>query len=241
MSLQTSRLDRLLSKSLSIPKSDIRLLVAAGQVKVSGEVCYDVARVVNVFTRVSVNGEWIQRNTPRYIMLNKPAGYVCATKDDKHPTVMDLVKDPVCPDLHIAGRLDLNSTGLVLLTNDSTWSERLTFPGKKVSKVYLVEVANPIEAEYQQAFGEGMYFSYEGITTKPVTLEVLGERTALVTLTEGRYHQIKRMFGRFRNPVIGLHRQSVGAVSLDHSLQAGDYRDLSNAEVLAAVEQRLDN
>jgi 16S rRNA pseudouridine516 synthase len=182
-----------------------------------------------------MDNEVLQANQTHYIMLNKPIGVVCATKDEKHKTVIDLLagqyEQEILDNLHIVGRLDLNTSGLVLLTNDSRWSERLTSPEHKVSKCYRVTLENALTLDYVDAFAKGMYFPYEKITTKPATLLIVSQFEAQVTLTEGRYHQIKRMFGRFRNPVIALHRDSIGKVHLDESLKAGGSRALNISEV----------
>ncbi len=179
----------------------------------------------------NVISQIIQNNKALYIMMHKPVGVVCATKDDKHKTVIDLLGELLTPteraSLHIVGRLDLNTSGLVLLTNDSRWSEQLTSPKSKVPKHYLVTLQNPLNNEYIQAFSKGMYFAFENITTKPVALKIISQFQAEVILTEGRYHQIKRMFGRFNNPVIALHRTSIGNYVLDESLKVGESKSIN--------------
>jgi 16S rRNA pseudouridine516 synthase len=164
-------------------------------------------------------------------MLHKPIGVVSATKDTQHQTVIDLLDCAARHELHIAGRLDLNSSGLLLLTNDSRWSDALMSPTQKVDKVYRVTLANPLTAEYIAAFAEGMYFGFEDIMTQPAKLVILTDHVAEVTLKEGKYHQIKRMFGRFRNPVVGLHRLSIGDIVLDAALAPGESRALTAVEV----------
>ena len=166
-----------------------------------------------------------------YLMLHKPRGCVSATRDDKHPSVLGLVDHPQREELHLVGRLDFNTTGLLLLTNDSRWSSAITLPERRIPKTYRVETRDEITPEYAERFREGMYFRHENLRTRPATLEVLGPRLALLTLCEGRYHQVKRMFGSFRNPVLALHRESVGPLRLDESLAPGQYRDLDAAEV----------
>lgn len=134
-------------------------------------------------------------------------------------------------DLHIVGRLDLNTSGLLLLTNDGRWSSALMSPEHKVEKVYRVTLQKPLTLDYIDAFAAGMYFAYEDITTLPVKLDILSEYVAIVTLMEGRYHQIKRMFGRFRNQVLSLHRLSVGHIILEPDLLVGQSRRLSQTEI----------
>lgn len=235
MSINTQRLDRFISEHCKINRKSVRLILAQKRVTVDGLPAFDTALIVDKFSSIALDGEVLQSNQAHYIMLNKPIGVVCATKDKKHKTVIDLLagkyEQAILADLHIVGRLDLNTSGLVLLTNDSRWSERLTSPEHKVEKCYHVTLANPLTDEYCNAFAEGMYFSYENITTQPATLKILSPLQAEVKLTEGRYHQIKRMFGRFRNPVLALHRSSIGQLELDIELTAGSCRKLTSCEV----------
>ncbi len=230
MSISRARLDRFISEKYQVSRKKVRLMLAQKRVMVDGAFATAIAQPINKFSTILVDGQIIQQHKPLYIMLHKPVGVVCATKDDKHKTVIDLLATWLTPDekasLHIVGRLDLNTSGLVLLTNDSRWSEKLTLPESKVPKHYLVTLKNPLNAEYVHAFAQGMYFGFEGITTKPVILKIISKYQAEVILTEGRYHQIKRMFGRFDNPVIALHRTSIGSYVLDESLQVGESRSI---------------
>ncbi|QLE84436.1 16S rRNA pseudouridine(516) synthase [Shewanella sp. Scap07] len=226
-----SRLDRFISQHQQLPRKQIRLLVAQGAVTVDGVVARDVAMQINQFSYICLHGEVLQAQQPVYLMQHKPVGVVSATVDDKHQTVLDLIDHQDKQQLHIVGRLDLNTSGLMLLTNDGQWSKRLMSPEHKVAKRYRVTLQNPLNNDYVEAFAQGMYFEYEDIVTQPAQLEIIDTTSAIVTLTEGRYHQIKRMFGRFRNPVIGLHRFAVGNLVLDDSLQVGQSRMLSADEV----------
>ncbi|GAW94559.1 MULTISPECIES: pseudouridine synthase [Colwellia] len=236
MAISTTRLDRFISESYQVNRKAVRLILAQKRVYVDGVVATDIAQIVDQFSTIVLDGNILQANKAHYIMLNKPVGVVCATKDEKHKTVIDLLagqfEQATRDSLHIVGRLDLNTSGLVLLTNDSRWSERLTSPAHKVAKCYQVRLANPLTAEYISAFAQGMYFSYEKITTQPAALRIISPFAAEVILTEGRYHQIKRMFGRFQNKVVALHRQSIGQLSLDKSLNIGDSRALNSEEVV---------
>jgi 16S rRNA pseudouridine516 synthase len=225
------RLDRFISAKTATPKSNVRLMLAQKRIRVDGQLATDLSQPIDQFSHVALDGNVLQNNSRKYIMINKPVGVVSATKDEQHKTVMDLLCEEDAADLHIVGRLDLNSSGLLLLTNDGEWSRALMSPENKVSKVYEVTLENPITQNYIQAFAEGMYFSYEDITTKPAQLERISECIARVTLEEGRYHQIKRMFGRFRNPVLALHRVSIGEIKLDDGLAPGEYRVLRENEI----------
>ncbi len=190
-------------------------------------------REVNRFEEVSAAGEILQRALPRlYLMVHKPAGILSATSDPLHQTVLDLIEHPDKDTLHLAGRLDRSSTGLVLLTNDGNWSESLTLPGRKVEKVYLVETDRDIPEEAILRFEEGFHFPTEGITTLPAKLELLGPRKAKVTLREGRYHQIKRMFHRIDGiRLASLHRTRIGGISLPDDLEPGEWRFLTTLEL----------
>lgn len=231
MAISRARLDRFLCKFPQFNKRSVRLLLAQQRVLINDNIETSSDCLIDYFTKVEVDGVVLQNNTPHYVMLHKPIGVVCATTDTKHKTVIDLLENDYKAQLHIVGRLDLNTSGLVLLTDDSRWSERLTQPESKVEKRYIVTLANPINEDYAQAFEQGMYFPYEDITTKPAKFTKLSTFQAEVRLVEGRYHQIKRMFGRFRNPVVALHRHSIGSLALDEQLTVGQNRELTASEV----------
>jgi len=237
MSISRGRLDRFISEKCQINRKSVRLLLAQKRVSVDGVIASDIAQAIDKFSLIKFDGQIIQENRSLYIMLHKPVGVVCATKDDKHKTVIDLLCLNLTAaekiSLHIVGRLDLNTSGLVLLTNDSRWSEQLTSPNSKVAKRYLVTLKNPLHHDYINAFAKGMYFAYEDITTKPVTLNIRSKYRAEVVLIEGRYHQIKRMFGRFDNPVIALHRTSIGAYILNENLAVGESRFINTGNKTA--------
>ncbi|WP_119978442.1 pseudouridine synthase [Shewanella algidipiscicola] len=234
MQSKRARLDRFISSHTQIPKKQIRLILAQGRVTVDGQLARDIDLRVDQFSHIVFDGQVLQQRRACYIMLHKPVGVVCATKDEQHKTVIDLLDGTDNSDLHIVGRLDLNTSGLVLLTNDGQWSKRIMAPDHKVAKTYLVTLKNPLSQEYIEAFAQGFYFAFEDITTLPAQLTIVNAaqgHQALVTLYEGRYHQIKRMFGRFRNPVVALHRLSVGTLALDECLQPGQSRELTPQEV----------
>lgn len=230
------RLDRHLSAALNIKRSNVRLLLAQGRVLVDGEVAGDISQLITRFSEVRCDGKATQAHRARYVMLNKPRGVVSATTDDRHRTVIDCLMQPWKHQLHIVGRLDFNSTGLLLLSNDGAWSRGLALPESKRLKRYRVKVEKPLGAQHVEAFQRGLYLGYEGITTLPAQLALINEYEAEVGLIEGRYHQIKRMFGQFDNKVLSIHRFAVGSLMLDAALTPGDSRELSEQE-LAALAQ----
>ncbi|CAA0079558.1 Ribosomal small subunit pseudouridine synthase A [Zhongshania aliphaticivorans] len=233
MRSNTTRLDRFISAKLRIKRSDVRLLLAQKRVLVDGVVATNIGQVIGPFSWVSFDDEVLQNQVARYLMMNKPLGVVSATKDSRNKTVIDLLPENERAGLHIPGRLDFNTTGLLLLTNDGQWSRNLSSPANNIAKVYTVTVSKPLDASYIDAFASGMFFNYEGITTRPVKLEILADYVAKLSLVEGRYHQIKRMFGRFQNEVLALHRDAIGGLSLDPSLASGQSRPLTQHEVLS--------
>lgn len=229
--MQKSRIDKFLTSTLSLNKREVKILLAQHKVEVNDTVVTDPAFQINKFSKIKANGKTLQNNKPLYVMLNKPVGVVSATKDDIHKTVIDLLSIPNKESLHIVGRLDLNTSGLMLLTNDSSWSERLTLPNNKVPKEYQVTLKDKLTSDYITAFEQGMYFEYEDITTKPAFLSIKSDYVAQVILMEGKYHQIKRMFGRFQNQVMALHRSRIGSLYLDPNIPAGESRMLTIEEV----------
>lgn len=226
------RLDRLIGNHSQYSQRSARLLVAEGRVRVGMVVARDARMQVDRFTPVSVDGVPLKLATPaHYLMLHKPVGYLSATSDPEHVTVMALLPEPLRAVLHIGGRLDRASSGLLILTNDGLWSRRLTAPQVKIPKIYRVTTAEPIAADAALRFAQGIYFAFEDLTTSPARLEPLGSQEARLTIYEGRYHQVKRMFHAVGNRVLTLHRESMGAIILDEALAAGDFRPLTQMEI----------
>lgn len=225
------RLDVLLARHTAQSRQRARALLVEGRVQVDGRPTCDASLAVDDFSRVLLDGEQIHGRQAHYLMLHKPPGYLSATTDPQHPTVLDLIDAPFRAELHLVGRLDVNTTGLLLLTNDGRLSQRLMRPERKVAKVYRVETLEPIAPDTEEVFARGMYFAREGITTQPVQLQRLGERSARLTLHEGRYRQIRRMFGYMGNQVVDLHRERIGDIVLDPALAPGQYRPLNRAEI----------
>lgn len=229
------KLDRLVAKHGFMGRTAALRKLAAGLVKVDGATVTDGHHEVDRFVTVTCGDVVVQKaERALYLMLHKPVGVVSATVDAEHRTVIDLVDDPDRHTLHLVGRLDRSTSGLVLLTNDGRWSKRLMDPEAKVPKVYLVETAEVIDAGAVDAFARGFHFHTEDIVTAPAELVLLGERIARLTLHEGRYHQVKRMFHRVRNRVVRLHRESIGGINLPQDLEPGAWRALTASEVVLA-------
>jgi 16S rRNA pseudouridine516 synthase len=164
-------------------------------------------------------------------MLHKPLGYISATIDNEHPTVLDLLDEPNKKALHIAGRLDIDTTGLVLITDDGPWNHRVTSPRHECEKTYYVTLASDLVADAEAKLQAGILLNSETQLTKPATLERLYSNEVRLTISEGKYHQVKRMFAALDNRVTELHRERIGEIILDESLAEGEYRPLTAAEI----------
>lgn len=222
-----TKLGRLICRHQGGSRKEIRKLLKEDPAQVNGIIERDPSRLVGPFDRVEHQGRIIQARTPRYLMLNKPSGHVSATIDHQHPTVIDLIDEPWKNELHLAGRLDRFTTGLVILTNDSRFSEAMTQPDHRVPKGYKVATDTPISEEAARAFRKGIHFAKEKVITHPADIELEGERECDLTIYEGKHHQVKRMFARFGIRVTALHRYRIGEIFLDRDLAPGDYRSLN--------------
>lgn len=225
------RLDKYLAKSSGLSRKEVKRLLHADEVRVNGEPERNPARHVQEGDEVTLDDRPMERPEPRYLMINKPDGVVCANDDPTHPTVLALLELPRAEEMHIAGRLDIDATGLVLITDDGKWSHRATSPKHKTHKVYHVTTADPIPQDAVDKFTKGLRLDNERFPTKPAELTLLGECEARVVLHEGRYHQVKRMFAALGNRVVTLHRESIGEIVLDEALFPGEYRPLTYDEI----------
>lgn len=224
------RLDRFLSQACLLTRREAQGSVRSGEARVDGVTVLDPAWHIRAAARVEWRGKALAHPRPRYLMLNKPPGVVCAAHDREHRTVLDLVDDPGRANLHVAGRLDLDATGLVLLTDDGDWSHRVTSPRHKVPKTYRVMLAEPLAEPATGLLRAGIPLRGEPQACAPAVLESVSATEWLITVTEGKYHQVKRMFAAAGNRVLHLHRLRIGAVELDPALAAGAWRELSETE-----------
>jgi len=225
------RLDRLLSQATDLSRKQAKIEIRKKRVSIDGQVVRDPAMLVEGDTLVEWNDELLGLPRPLYLMMNKPAGLVCAREDDVQPTVMQLLPPDVAERVHIVGRLDKDTTGLLLLTDDGEWSHRVSSPRHACAKVYEAQLAEDLSEDAQQRFADGLMLRSENRPTLPAELTPLAPRLARVVLHEGRYHQVRRMFAALGNRVTGLHRHSVGGLTLDQALQPGAWRELSAEEV----------
>jgi 16S rRNA pseudouridine516 synthase len=205
-------------------------MIRGGQVTVDGVVVKDPSCKLPADARVAWREQTVALAGHRYLMLNKPQGVVCAASDAQHRTVLDLLDVASRKGLHVAGRLDIDTTGLVLISDDGDWSHRITSPKHKCDKSYRVSLAEPVDEAVVERFAEGIELRNEKNKTSPAVLEIIGPREVRVTISEGRYHQVKRMFAAVGNRVVALHRERIGNIVLDAALQPGQWRALSAEE-----------
>ncbi|QHQ40783.1 16S rRNA pseudouridine(516) synthase RsuA [Microbulbifer hydrolyticus] len=225
------RLDKAISQVTDLSRAEVKRAARQERITVNGMAVTDPSSKVCETDELCLDGEPLNEAGPRYFMLNKPLGYVCATKDGEHPTVLDLLDEPNKHKLHIAGRLDIDTTGLVLVTDDGQWSHRITSPRHHCEKTYYAHLADPLDDSAIDKFKKGVWLNNEKKRTKPAKLEILYRNEVRITISEGRYHQVKRMFAALGNRVLELHRESIGTITLDEDLPEGMYRPLSEAEI----------
>lgn len=228
------RLDKILANTGRWSRKEARELIRAGRVSVDGVTARapeDKADPAAVFT---VDGERISGEKQVYLMLHKPAGLVSATEDPLQPTVLELLPEHLRRvGLFPAGRLDKDTEGLLLLTNDGPLAHRLLSPRRHVDKTYFVRADRPFDGADEAAFAAGMVLR-DGLHCLPARLERLDcPEEALVTIQEGKYHQIKRMVASQYKQVVYLKRLSMGALKLDPALEKGAWRYLTPAECAA--------
>lgn len=229
------RLDKFLSQNSDSSRSLIQQAIKAGRVSVNGVIAKKGDQKLLGSEFVSFDGKIVEAFKTRYLMLHKPLGYVCANSDSEHPVVVDLIRLPRWQELQIVGRLDIDTSGLVLLTDDGQWNHRITSPRNECTKVYRVTTANPISEETVQLFASGVQLHGEKMPTRPAQLELLSSHEARLQIHEGKYHQVKRMFAAAGNHVVGLHRESIGGIRLDPELAPGEYRALTENEIKNAT------
>ena len=225
------RLDRWLVTLGIGSRSEVQKLVKKGGVKVNGMPVKDPGMQVDEkFAQLTVNGAPVDGRLTRHVMLHKPAGLLTAARDKKQPTVMDLL-----PDVYSAigcmpvGRLDKDTTGLLFLTTDGELNHRLLSPGRHVDKTYLAEVDGTLDERHVAAFAEGLHLS--DFDAQPAKLEIVAPQTGRVTVHEGKFHQIKRMFSAVGREVTKLHRETFGSLVLDPELPEGEWRELTEDEL----------
>lgn len=223
------RLDRFVCKSTELTRELAVPLINSGAVMVNGAVVVDEATQVHENNQVMLEGRSLKPRAFRYIMLHKPASTVCSNIDEAYPSLFNFLDVDGVSELHVAGRLDADTTGLVLVTDDGRWSFNIIRPDQQCRKVYRVGLSRAITGAVADAFASGVELQGESKLTAPAELEIVSCHEVLLTLTEGRFHQVKRMFAAVGNRVVSLHREKIGTLSLD--VGVGQWRYLAKEEV----------
>lgn len=227
------RLDKFLSELALGTRSQVKSLIAKGHITVNGTmVKRPESKISSTEDTVAFDGQILSYTQYEYYMLNKPAGYISATTDKQHKTVMELITDSNKTDMFPVGRLDIDTEGLLLITNDGALAHELLSPKKHVAKTYFARIDGPVTEKDCESFKKGIDIGEKNLT-KPAELIVKEsgqESLVLVTITEGKYHQIKRMFEKIGRRVLYLKRLRMGTLVLDEQLKPGEYRALTEQE-----------
>lgn len=229
------RLDKILSNLGYGSRKDIKNLAKAGNIQVDDKVVLDSSiKIEPNNSIIKVNGEIVEYRKYIYLMMNKPQGVISATEDFRDKTVIDLISDKykVFKPFPV-GRLDKDTEGLLILTNDGQLAHRVLSPKKHVEKLYYAEIAGIVTEKDKVVFSEGIILD-DGYKTLPAKLEILESNNiskVYLTIKEGKFHQVKRMFSSVGKKVIYLKRLAMGGLKLDESLGLGEYRELTEEEI----------
>lgn len=225
------RIDKYLCDMSIGSRSEIKEYIRKKLITVDGVVVTDPGMKISEDSAVTFKGEPLQYKQFRYYMLNKPQGVVSATKDNIDTTVMDLLKGVNTRDMFPVGRLDKDTEGLLIITNDGELSHRLLSPRSHVDKCYLVQLMHSITVDDIKSLSKGVDIGDDTLTL-PAKVEAIAADRIYLTITEGRYHQVKRMLEAVGNKVVFLKRVSFGPLELDSDLAPGQYRELDDSEII---------
>ena len=225
------RIDKVICNQLGYTRKETKRILHKKRVEVNGNIIVDSDYKVDIEKdKITIDNKPLEVKEYVYLILNKPKGYVSATKDNKDKTVLELVPEEYLHrDLFPAGRLDKDTTGLMIITDDGVFAHEILSPKKHIKKSYLVVIDNKITEKMVKDFSKGIELK-EGLT-KPAELKILESNTGIVTLTEGKYHQIKRMFLKEGSKVIELKRICMGNLCLPEDLTEGEIRELTKEEL----------
>ncbi|MBD3670085.1 MAG: pseudouridine synthase [Gammaproteobacteria bacterium] len=225
------RLDKYLSQSSDYSRKEIKKAIRQKAIEVNGETATDPGMKISEQDDVVLYGIGVDFQGKRYFMMNKPEDVVSVTRDGRNTTALDLLEEPNKERLHVAGRLDKDATGLLLITDDGVWTHQVISPRKHCTKVYHVWTAESIDESMVEKFAQGIWLESENKRTLPAELQILSSHEARLSIQEGRYHQVKRMFAAQGNRVVALHREQIGEIRLDLELADGEYRSLTQKEI----------
>lgn len=225
------RLDKYVAKAADLTRSQAKKLISAGQVTIDTVVEKSSGLVVSGSESISLSGNVLTLIAQRYILLNKPKGYLCSSKDEQYPSALNLLQVPNKSKLHFAGRLDVDTTGLVLISDDGQWTHRITSPKYRHNKTYAVDLTEKLSDTNIETLSSGVLLKDSDKLTATAQVDVVKDAKIRLTITEGRYHQVKRMIAAVGSHVTNLHRESIGSVTLGDQLKLGGWRYLTSEEI----------
>lgn len=223
------RLDKFICKSTELTRNEATRVIRTGTVIVNDEVITNETAQVHENNVITLNGQKLKARSSRYIMMHKPIDTICSNVDEAYPSLFNYIDIDKASGLHIAGRLDADTTGLVLITDDGRWSFNIISPDKQCKKVYRVGLRDVITDGLALKFENGVQLQGETRLTLPAKLNIINPKEVFLTITEGKFHQIKRMFAAVGNRVVSLHREKIGEINLD--IEVGQWRYLTEDEV----------
>ena len=228
------RLDGFLSKNGFGSRKSVKKLILNSRVKVDNNVILDVGYKLNENNIITVDEKIIENISNVVLILNKPTNYISSLIDERYPSVINLIDEKYKRDLRLVGRLDYDTTGLLLLTDNGILNARLTSPKYHIEKIYQVKVNHLLKDELVEKFNQPNDIG-RGEITRPAKLKIIDNYNAEITITEGKYHEIKRLFGKYNYDVIALNRISFGPIKLN-DLEIGKYRKLKEEEYILLLE-----
>jgi 16S rRNA pseudouridine516 synthase len=223
------RLDKFVCKSTALSRAEVSNVLQNHQVKVDNKVFTNGAVQIHENNTVSLDDRALTLRPFRYLLMHKPPNTLCSNIDENYPSIFNYIDIDHKSELHIVGRLDADTTGLVLITDDGSWTFNIIKPEAQCNKVYRVQLRDELTEEAVSRLEQGVLLQGTEKVTLPAKIQIHGSKEVLLTITEGRFHQVKRMFRAVGNRVKGLHREQIGQVALDIDL--GQWRYLSEAEV----------
>lgn len=231
MEVYKERIDKIIASNGYLSRKDVKRAAQNRRITLNGKVIRDCSTKASQNDTLCIDGKQVHYVKFIYLMLNKPKGYVCSTDDPKSPTVLDLLPEEYKrAELFSIGRLDKNTTGLVILTNDGKLCHDLLSPTKHVEKTYIASLKNPFDESYIKSFADGITLE-DGYVCKPAKIISYDDNICTLSISEGKFHQIKRMFESVDNKVMDLERISIGSIELDKALKQADFRPLTAEEI----------
>ncbi len=225
------RLDKIIANQFNISRKDARISIKQGKAQVNGQTVRDFSLIVDTASEITFNGQAMDYKKHIYILMNKPKGVLSASNDKSRKTVVDLVPEKWRRfDIFPVGRLDKDTTGLLIITNDGDFAHKAIAPNKNIFKTYEVTLDGVVTSEVIEAFAKGVTLA-DGTLCKKAILTPISENTAEIKISEGKYHQIKRMFGTVELGVNELKRTALGGLKLPQELGVGECRLLSDNEI----------